>query len=198
MATAIYVRVSSNQQDMRSQEDDLKNHANGKEVLWFRDKATGTNFDRPAWKKLEEAISSGKVTELVVWKLDRLGRTAGQTIILLDHLDSLKIKFTSLREGFDSTTIMGRLMRNMLASFAAYETEIRKERQTAGISAAKAQGKVWGGKKKGTISKKILEKEPTVFLMKEQGKNISEIAKVLEIPRKTIYEIIKRRKIVKA
>lgn len=198
MAIAIYVRVSSSQQDLRSQEAELKNWAKGKEVIWFKEKASGTNFDREEWRKLEDAINSRKVTELVVWRLDRLGRTAGQTITLLDHLESLKIKFTSLKDGFDSSTPAGRLMRNMMASFAAYESEVRKERQTAGISAAKAQGKVWGGKKKGTISKKILDKEPTVFLMKEQGKNISEIAKVLEIPRKTIYEIIKRRKIVKA
>lgn len=198
MAIAIYVRVSSSQQDMRSQEAELKNWAKDKEVIWFKEKASGTNFDREEWRKLEDAINSRKVTELVVWRLDRLGRTAGQTITLLDHLESLKIKFTSLRDGFDSSTPAGRLMRNMMASFAAYETEVRRERQTAGIRAALESGKRWGGKKAGTISKKILEKEPTVFLMKEQGKNISEIAKVLEIPRKTIYEVIKRRKIVKA
>jgi len=193
MAIAIYVRVSSSQQDMRSQEGELKNWAKGKEVTWFKDKASGTNFDRPEWRKLEDAINSRKVKELVVWRLDRLGRTAGQTIALLDHLDSLKIKFTSLKDGVDTSTPTGRLMRNMLASFAAYETEVRRERQTAGIAAAKAQGKVWGGKKAGTISKKILEKEPTVMMMKNECKTVSEIARVLEIPRKTVYGIIKRR-----
>ena len=136
MATGIYVRVSSNQQDMRSQEADLRAYANGKEVLWFRDKATGTDFNREGWKKLEEAISSGKVTELVVWRLDRLGRTAGETISLLDRLESLGVKFVSIKDNFDPSTVTGRLMRNILASFSAYETEVRKERQYAGIRAA--------------------------------------------------------------
>lgn len=199
MATAIYVRVSSNQQDMRSQEADLKAYANGKEaVLWFRDKASGTDFDRPAWKKLEEAISSGKVTELVVWRLDRLGRTAGETISLLDRLESLGVKFVSIKDNFDPSTVTGRLMRNILASFSAYETEVRKERQTAGIRAALESGKRWGGKKAGTISKKILDKEPTVMLMKSQSKTVSEIARVLELPRKTVYSIIKRKEAITA
>jgi len=82
----------------------------------------------------------------------------------------------------------------MLASFASYETEVRRERQTAGIAVALESGKRWGGKKAGTISKKIAAKEPTVLMMKDQGNNVSEIARVLEIPRKTVYEIIKRRK----
>lgn len=195
MATAIYVRVSSNSQTTKSQEKDLKEFTNNREVeiVWFKDSATGTNFDRPAWKKLEEGINSGKFSEVIVWRLDRLGRTTGETITLLDHLDSLKIKFTSLKDGFDSTTPAGRLMRNMLASFASYETEVRRERQTAGIVAALESGKRWGGKKAGTISKKIAAKEDTVLMMKEQGNKVSEIARVLEIPRKTVYEIIKRR-----
>ena len=196
MATAIYARVSSNSQDTKSQEKDLKALAATREgeIIWFKESATGTSFDRPVWKKLEEAINSRKISEVIVWRLDRLGRTTGETIVLLDHLDLLKIRFTSIKEGFDSSTSAGRLMRNVLASFAAYETEVRRERQTAGIAAALESGKRWGGKKAGTISKKIAAKEPTVLMMKDQGNNVSEIARVLEIPRKTVYEIIKRRK----
>lgn len=196
MATAIYARVSSNSQDTKSQEKDLKALAATREgeIIWFKESATGTSFDRPVWKKLEEAINSRKISEVIVWRLDRLGRTTGETIVLLDHLDLLKIRFTSIKEGFDSSTPAGRLMRNVLASFAAYETEVRRERQTAGIAVAREAGKRWGGKKAGTISKKIATKEPTVLMMKDQGNNISEIARVLEIPRKTVYEIIKRRK----
>lgn len=180
----------------KSQEKDLKALASTREgeIAWFKDSATGTNFDRPDWLKLEHAINSGKVSEVIVWRLDRLGRTTGETITLLDHLDSLKIKFTSLKDGFNSTTPAGRLMRNMLASFASYETEVRRERQSAGIAAALESGKRWGGKKAGTISKKIAAKEQTVQLMKAKGNSVSDIARVLEIPRKTVYEIIKRRK----
>ena len=194
MTTAIYLRVSTKNQDTRSQEKELKAYASTREgeVVWFRDAATGTNFNRPGWLKLEEAINSGKITELVVWRLDRLGRTVSATIALLDLIEAKRIKFHTLKDGFDSSTPAGKLMRNMLASFAAYETEVRKERQTAGIAAAKAQGKRWGGKKEGTISKKIAAKEQPVLLMKAKGNNVSEIARALEIPRKTVYEILKR------
>jgi len=98
MAIAIYQRVSSFQQDMRSQEADLKMWAKDKkDVVWYSDKATGTNFNRDGWKKLENDISVGKIKELVVWRLDRLGRTTGETIILLDRLESVGVKFVSIR-----------------------------------------------------------------------------------------------------
>jgi len=80
MSIGIYMRVSSNQQDMRSQEADLASYAKGKDVVWYSDKATGTNFNREGWKKLENDISVGQIKELVVWRLDRLCRTAGETI----------------------------------------------------------------------------------------------------------------------
>src|SRR5262249_39115248 len=107
----------------------------------YRDKATGLNFERPGWKKLEADLDAGKVTKLAVWRLDRLGRTAGDTIRLLDDLEARKVGFVSLREGFDSSTPAGKLLRNILASVAAFETEVRSERQRAGIAAARAEGK---------------------------------------------------------
>ena len=77
---AIYVRVSTRKQDTRSQEPDLKRwieaYADGTPVTWYRDKATGKTMDRPGWKRLEAAIDAGRVKTVVVWRLDRLGRTA--------------------------------------------------------------------------------------------------------------------------
>jgi DNA invertase Pin-like site-specific DNA recombinase len=74
---AVYLRVSSKKQDHRSQEPDLKRwaEAQGKSVKWYRDKATGRTMDRPAWNRLEAAIRAGEVSAVVVWRLDRLGRT---------------------------------------------------------------------------------------------------------------------------
>lgn len=66
MAMAIYQRISSVQQDMRSQKADLASYAKGKNVVWYSDKATGTNFNRDGWKKLENDISLGKIKELLV------------------------------------------------------------------------------------------------------------------------------------
>lgn len=191
MATGIYMRVSSNQQDMRSQEADLASYAKGKDVVWYSDKATGTNFNRDGWKKLENDISVGKIKELVVWRLDRLGRTAGETISLLDRLESLGVKFVSIKDNFDPSTITGRLMRNILASFSAYETEVRKERQYAGIAAAIAQGKRWGGRTKGTRISLTKEKEHLCKKMKTEGNKVAFIARSLGLSRKTVYVALK-------
>lgn len=195
--TAIYLRVSSSQQDTRSQEADLKVWAaqqaeRGEAVAWYKDKASGTDFNRKDWQRLEADLNTGKVTRLVVWRLDRLGRTAGETIVLLDRLDKLKIGFLSLRDGFDPSTPAGRLMRNMLASVAQFETEVRQERQAAGIAAAKEAGKRWGGRKTGTRITLTEEKEALCHKLKGEGHTVASIARNLGIARKTVYQALAR------
>src|SRR5260221_5985588 len=76
--TAIYLRVSSKSQDLRSQEADLKRwvEANAPDAKWYKDKATGTKMERPAMDRLLAAVEAGKIDRIVVWRLDRLGRTA--------------------------------------------------------------------------------------------------------------------------
>ena len=91
---AIYARVSSRRQDLRSQLPDLKRWAVAQEepVVWYRDKATGKNMDRPGWAKLDAAIAAGRVSKLVCWRLDRLGRTAKGLTALFDDLRERKIR----------------------------------------------------------------------------------------------------------
>jgi DNA invertase Pin-like site-specific DNA recombinase len=197
MTTALYARVSSNQQDTRSQEADLKawaaqQEAKGETVAWYRDKASGTNFNRKDWQRLEADLNTGKVTRIVVWRLDRLGRTAGETITLLDNLDAKGIGFLSIRDGFDPSTPSGRLQRNILASVAQFETEVRRERQTAGIAAAKAEGKRWGGRKIGTRITLTVEKEVLAKKLKAEGQTVASIARNLGIARKTVYQAMAR------
>src|SRR5262245_31664895 len=99
---ALYVRVSSKRQDLRSQIPDLEGWAeaftNGQPVRWFKDKATGKRMDRPAWNRLEAAIDAGEVSAVVVWRLDRLGRTASGLTALFDKLASRKVNLVSLRD----------------------------------------------------------------------------------------------------
>jgi DNA invertase Pin-like site-specific DNA recombinase len=199
---AIYMRVSSKQQDVRSQEADLKawaarEEANGEKVVWFKDKATGTNFDREGWKRLEAGLASGKFTRLAVWRLDRLGRTAGETIRLLDELEARGIGFFSLRDGFDPSTPSGRLQRNILASVAQFETEVRSERQMAGIvRVRKANGGKCpcGGRKKGTRITLTAEKEALARKLKREGQSVASIARNLGLARKTVYAALARGK----
>jgi DNA invertase Pin-like site-specific DNA recombinase len=153
--TAIYTRVSTAQQTTRSQKPDLKRWVDAQnpdtigKVQWFHDSATGKNMDRPGWLKLQAAIDTGQVNRLVIWRLDRLGRTASGLCKLFEDLQAKKVRLVSLRDSIDLGTASGRLMANMLASVAAFETEIRGERVKAGQDAAKASGKTWGGSKKG-------------------------------------------------
>lgn len=188
----VYVRVSSNQQDTRSQEADLKAWAAGKEVVWYRDKATGTNYDRAGWQQLEADVNTGRVSMLVVWRLDRLGRTAAETIRLMDGLEAKGIGFLSIRDGFDPSTPAGRLTRNVLASVAQFETEVRSERQRAGIAAARAAGKRWGGRKVGQRITLTAEKEELARKLKADGMPVAGIARNLGLSRKTVYIALRR------
>src|SRR5262245_28385223 len=135
---AIYLRCSTDAQSTRSQEADLRSWASQQEatggtVRFYREKASGTNFNRPEWQRLYGDIQTGRIKKLVVWRLDRLGRLAHETIRLLDELEQKGVGFLSIRDGFDPSTPAGRLTRNVLASVAQFETEVRRERQIAGI-----------------------------------------------------------------
>jgi DNA invertase Pin-like site-specific DNA recombinase len=197
MHTAIYMRVSSSRQETRSQEADLLAYkgtleAKGDEVKVYSDKRSGTTYDRPAWQALWNAVQAGQVERIVVWRLDRLGRLAGQTIQLLDELEAKGVAFLSIRDGFDPSTPAGRLTRNVLASVSQFETEVRSERQRAGIDAAREEngGKCpWGGRQAGP-NKKTLEKAPVVRQLHAEGRSIAEIARITELTRQTIYRLI--------
>ena len=91
------------------------------EVVWYRDKFTGKTMDRPGWNRLMAAVSAGNVSKVVVWRLDRLGRTAKGLTALFDDLCNKKVGLFSLRTSLDLSTPAGRLMANVLASVAAYE-----------------------------------------------------------------------------
>ncbi len=189
---AIYARVSTKAQDTKSQEPDLKRWANAQDepVRWYRDHLTGKSMDRPAWNKLEGAIRTGKVSHVVVWRLDRLGRTASGLTALFDDLQTRKVNLVSLKDGLDLSTAAGRLMANVLASVAQYETEIRGERVKAGQAVAKANGKTWGGSKPGKRKKVTPTQEKMIRRMKEEGETVVAIGKAVGLSRPTIYDVL--------
>ena len=189
---AIYLRVSSNGQDTKSQEPDLNRWANAQAdtVQWYYDKATGQNMDRPGWAKLEAAIRKGQVSAVVVWRLDRLGRTAKGLTALFDDLCVRKVNLVSMKEGLDLATPAGRLMANVLASVAQYETEVRGERVKAGQIVAHANGKRWGGSKPGRRKKVTPTQEKAIRRMKADGETIANITRAVSLSRPTIYSIL--------
>lgn len=188
--TAIYARVSSRRQDTKSQEPDLRRwidaYAEGP-VKWYRDKATGRTMDRPGWKRLEAAIDAGKVSTVVVWRLDRLGRTASGLTALFEKLAARKVNLVSVRDGVDLQTAAGRLIANVLASVAAYENEVRSERIVAGQKVARANGKTWGGSQKGRRLRVTAEQLATIRRMHAEGASKAAIARATGLSRPTVY-----------
>jgi DNA invertase Pin-like site-specific DNA recombinase len=189
---AIYVRVSSKSQDHRSQLPDLERWASAQTepVEWYDDKFTGCTMDRVGWKKLESAIRGGQVSQVVVWRLDRLGRTASGLTSLFDELCQRKVNLVSLKDGLDLATPAGRLMANVLASVAQYDNEVRGERVRAGQAAAKARGKTWGGSKPGQRKKVTPTQVKMIRQLKEQGEAITAIAKAVGLSRPTVYDVL--------
>jgi DNA invertase Pin-like site-specific DNA recombinase len=192
---AIYARVSSRSQDTAGQEPDLKRWAEGQDrpIAWYRDKFTGTSMDRPGWNKLTKAVQEDKVSAIVVWRLDRLGRTAKGLTALFDDLRDRKVNLVSLRDGLDLATPAGRLMANVLASVAQYETEIRAECILSGQAVARAKGVRFGRPEgPGTRIKVTPEQEETIRRLKAEGKKIAAIARAVGLSRPTIYTVLNR------
>jgi DNA invertase Pin-like site-specific DNA recombinase len=191
--SAIYCRVSKrNGQDVRSQLPDLERWAAGQDqpVKWYKDHFTGKTMDRPGWRSLESDIAAGKVSAVVCWRIDRLGRTARGLTALFDDLQTRNVNLVSIKDGLDLSTPAGRLLAHVLASVAQFETEVRAERILAGQAAARAAGKVWGGGKAGRRVTLTEEKERTIRILRSQGKGISEISRVVGLSRPTIYKVL--------
>ena len=190
---AVYLRVSSKTQDIASQEADLRKWAAGQTepVVWYCDKFTGKSMERPGFRKLEEQIAAGNVSTLVVWRLDRLGRTAKGLTALFVDLNERKVNLVSLRDGLELSTPAGRLMAHVLSSVAQYETEVRSERQMAGIAAAKTRG-VRFGRNVGTKASRIPDdKRRAILEHKAAGWKIAHIARAVGMARKTIYAVLR-------
>jgi len=190
---AIYVRVSSRKQDHKSQLPDLSRWAAAQSlpVIYYKDSFTGKTMNRPGWSKLQAAIDRGEVATVVCWRLDRLGRTARGLTALFHDLQQASVNLVSLKEGIDLSTPAGRMLANVLASLAQFETEVRSERQAAGIAAAREAGKTWGGRKEGTVTQDVAAKAESVRKLHKAGESVSSIARSVGLSRPTIYALIR-------
>lgn len=192
--TAIYVRVSTSDQTSRSQLPDLNRYSKSIDgaVEWYRDTASGMTMARPEWTRLWDDTKAGKVARIVVWRLDRLGRTASGMATLFDELVRRKVTLVTLTEGIDLATPAGRLMAHVVASVGQYETEVRGERQRAGIAAAKAAGVAFGRPRgSGRPSKLTAEKVALIRRLKADGSGPTRIAHLVGISRDSVYEALR-------
>lgn len=168
-----YVRVSSAGQDLAAQEPDLRawleRNGDSRRVIWYRDTSTGRTMNRPGMQALERDIRGGRVGTVVLWRLDRLGRTAKEMIAFFDELDTAGVECVSVRDSIDTRTATGRLMRTILAGFAEYEREVIFERVRSGIAKARAAGKRWGGRKAGVRPTLTDERLASIAVLQRAG-----------------------------
>lgn len=192
---ALYARVSSSGQDLASQKPDLQQwaetHLNGREVVWYEDTCTGATMTRPGMDALESDLWAGSIGAMVVWRLDRLGRTASEMLVFLEQLEATGIEFVSIRDGVDAASPTGRLLRTILAGFAEYEREVISDRIRAGIAKAKANGKRWGGRSPGLRPILTPERLQVIQTLLAGGTSRAEIARQLGISRSSVYEAIR-------
>lgn len=173
-----YARVSTIDQDLALQTDALAR--DGCEKM-FADKASGAKTDRPGLAEALQFLRTGDT--LVIWKLDRLGRSIRGLIDLAAGLSDRKIDFRSLTDGFDTATPSGRLLFHILASVAEMERELIRERTIAGLAAARAKGGTGGGRKPTMTADKI----DTARKLLAAGDKPAKIAKLLQVGLSTFY-----------
>lgn len=172
-----YARVSTDDQNPDLQLDALK--AAGCERI-FTDKASGANPKRSELAKCLKALGSGDT--LIVWKLDRLGRSLHQLIGLLDDLKAKGAAFYSLTEAIDTATPTGRAMFQMIGILAELERSLIQERTRAGRAAAISRGVKMGRKTK--LSPQQIDHARKLI---EQGEHHDTVAKSLGVSRRTLY-----------
>ena len=178
-----YARLSTEEQELNLQIDQLR--ANGCDLL-FTDKVSGSKSDRPELEECLKTLEKGDT--LIVWRLDRLGRSMKHLITIVSSLKERGIAFKSLTDVVvDTTTASGELVFNIFAALAQFESGLIRERTLAGLAAARARGR------KGS-RKPVLPDDPKVHMAKTMHKDksisINEICSSLKISRATFYRYL--------
>ena len=181
-----YARVSTDDQDLALQLDALE-QAGCAEPHLFTDKISGAKTERPGLDACLAKLQSGDT--LLVWRLDRLGRSMAHLVSLVEELRQKDIGFRSLCDGaIDTTTASGELVFNIFSALAQFERRLIQERTRAGLQAARARGKT-GGRKPLSIN------DPRVKVAKalndDKSLNVATICKQMQISRSTFYRLLK-------
>jgi DNA invertase Pin-like site-specific DNA recombinase len=178
-----YARVSTKDQKLELQMDALQKA--GCEKV-FSEKL-GAAKERPELERMIDQLRPGDI--VVVWKLDRLGRSLKHLIELVDLFKGKGVDFVSLSDSIDTTTIQGRLAFNIFASFAEFERDLIRERTMAGLASAREKGRV-GGRKSGLSD----EAKKTAYAAKQLSQNpnysVGDVLRILKISKATYYRYL--------
>ena len=181
-----YARVSTFDQTLALQQDALTTA--GCERV-FTDTVSGSRTDRPG---LDEALDFARRGDtLVVWRLDRLGRSLKHLIETMTLLLGRGIGFKSLQEQIDTTTSGGKLVFHVFGALAEFERDLIRERTQAGLTAARARGRLGGRPKALDTPKKV---QIAQALYKDKTNSIADICRILRVSRSTLYRYVKTEK----
>jgi DNA invertase Pin-like site-specific DNA recombinase len=186
---AVYCRVSTYDQEkgLKSQEKALQDYCSNLgfgNLIWYKDKTTGSKIDRPAFNKLQKAIFDGKVDTVVVWKLDRLSRSLKDGINTLTDWLKKGVRIIATTQQLDFSGAVGQLIASVLFAVAAMERENLRENTKRGIAAARSRG-VKLGKRPKLFAKDIVP-------LLQDGFSITRVSKKLGKTRQAIYDALKR------
>jgi DNA invertase Pin-like site-specific DNA recombinase len=178
-----YSRISTTDQTLDLQQDALTKAGCTK---IFTDTASGAQTEREGLQEAIDYVRAGDT--LVVWKLDRLGRSLKDLITRITELQTRKIGFKSLTENIDTTTSGGKLIFHIFGALAEFERDIIRERTSAGLEAARSRGRTGGRPKSLTTSKQALAQK----LYADKETSVTEICKILGISRATLWRYVKK------
>ena len=180
-----YARVSTEEQTLELQKDALT-AADCSRI--FSDVASGVNTERQGLAEALNFVRSGDT--LVVWKLDRLGRSLKHLIETIRDLEQRQVSFKSLTENIDTTTSGGKLVFHLFGALAEFERDLIRERTFAGLAAARARGRVGGHPRADSLNTPPkVALAPSLYNNKETS--ITDICSTLRVSRATLYRYIK-------
>ncbi|MFL9989475.1 recombinase family protein [Paraburkholderia sediminicola] len=183
-----YARVSTEAQDNAAQFAALKK-AGCRRI--FEEKVTGGRWDRPELQRLLEQLREGDL--LVVWKLDRLSRSLKDVLILMEKVEQAGAGFRSLTEAIDTTSPAGRMMMQIVGSFAEFERTMLRERTRHGLVAARKEGRIGGRRPKLNAR----QQKEAVRLVNSGEKTAAETARLFEVHPSTVARLLARSRLEK-
>jgi DNA invertase Pin-like site-specific DNA recombinase len=190
-STAVYLRVSTQDQKLDSQELELERYCKARRwpnPRFFRDKISGAKSTRPALDQLMKEIRGGKIKRLVCSKLDRLGRSLTHLALILDELNRLGVALICTTQGIDTSdnNPAGKLQLGVLMAVAEFEREIIRERTLAGLSAARERGVKLG--RPATLERR----QDDVVKLRDEGLGVRAISRELKMPVSSVHAVLKR------
>lgn len=181
-----YARISTQDQDTKAQVDALQ-AAKCESIL--KEQASGGRWDRPQLHKLLEQLRTGDT--VVVWKLDRLSRSLKDLLTILEKIENTGATFLSLTEAIDTSTPPGRMMMQIVGSFAEFERAMLRERTKNGLEAARKEGRVGGRRPKLTKQ----QQEEIVSLVGSGQKTGADAARLFQVHPSTVTRLMAKQKL---